>query len=203
MTAYTPIYNLPYVEASDLVASYPTVSEELAENIETALQTSGGISLITSTTFSAVNSVSVNNCFTSTYENYKIVAYLTANFGWMYMRLRASGADNTTSNYGMVNVQTTTTNSPTRVTFNNVTSLEYVGLVGNRGSVITLDVASPQLAEYTMVSGIVAAREATDASINNLVTFGGGFNATTQFDGFSFTNLSSATGRLAVYGYNS
>jgi hypothetical protein len=43
LTAYTPIYNLPYVEASDLVANYPTVSEELAENIETAI---GGASKI-------------------------------------------------------------------------------------------------------------------------------------------------------------
>lgn len=53
MTGYTPIYNLPYVEASDLVANYPTVSEELAENIETALGSLGGIVQVVSTTIGA------------------------------------------------------------------------------------------------------------------------------------------------------
>lgn len=37
--AVTPIYGIPYVESSDLVADYPTVSENLAEQVEDKLPT--------------------------------------------------------------------------------------------------------------------------------------------------------------------
>ena len=35
--AVTPIYGIPYVESSDLVANYPAVSESLAETLEDEL----------------------------------------------------------------------------------------------------------------------------------------------------------------------
>ena len=37
--AVTPIYGIPYVESSDLVANYPAVSESLAEQVEEKLPT--------------------------------------------------------------------------------------------------------------------------------------------------------------------
>lgn len=37
MTGYTPIYNLPYPQASDLVSAYPGTGQDLAEEVETVL----------------------------------------------------------------------------------------------------------------------------------------------------------------------
>lgn len=39
MASSTPIYGIPYVESSDLVANYPSTSEDLAEKIEDKLPT--------------------------------------------------------------------------------------------------------------------------------------------------------------------
>ena len=55
---------------------------------------------ITSATAAAVNSLSVNNCFSATYQNYKIIYTQTAatGSGVLTFRLRASGT-NATTNY--------------------------------------------------------------------------------------------------------
>lgn len=37
MTGYTPIYNLPYPQPSDLVSAYPGTGQDLAEEVETVL----------------------------------------------------------------------------------------------------------------------------------------------------------------------
>ena len=44
MTGYTPIYNLPYPQASDLVSAYPGTGQDLAEEVETVLAAKLGIS---------------------------------------------------------------------------------------------------------------------------------------------------------------
>ena len=166
------------------------------------VQAAVGLVFVSGQSVSSASSVIFNNVFTSTYSNYRVVGYLNQGtaIAWMNLRFRASGSDNTTSNYGQVAAQLTTNVSMTRITDNGATGFANVGLLGDRGSSFAFDIAYPQVANYTSVSGITAARS-TDASINNLVTFAGGFNATTQFDGFTLGNLTSASGYVAVYAY--
>ena len=77
----TPIYGFPYPDPSDLVANYPAMGQELAEDIEAVLPTIGGLAPATPTTiansggtasltgntvtFSGVSSISLNGCFTA------------------------------------------------------------------------------------------------------------------------------------------
>lgn len=46
MTGYTPIYNLPYPQASDLVSAYPGTGQDLAEEVETVLAAKAATSLV-------------------------------------------------------------------------------------------------------------------------------------------------------------
>ena len=46
MTGYTPIYNLPYPQASDLVSAYPGTGQDLAEEVETVLAAKVATSIV-------------------------------------------------------------------------------------------------------------------------------------------------------------
>jgi hypothetical protein len=60
----------------------------------------GGLTLITSESFSAVSSVSLNGVFTSAYENYRMVITATTSSAvGVSFRYRVSGTDATGSNY--------------------------------------------------------------------------------------------------------
>ena len=62
--------------------------------------TQGGLVLISSTDFSAVASMSINNAFSSTYQNYKVLIYADPSADVnIDFRFRASGTDNSNSNY--------------------------------------------------------------------------------------------------------
>jgi hypothetical protein len=59
-----------------------------------------GLTLISTTTFSAVASQSINDVFSATYDNYFIQGNFTPASGQeIYYRLRVAGADATGSNY--------------------------------------------------------------------------------------------------------
>jgi hypothetical protein len=95
----TPIYGFPYPDPSDLVANYPALGQELAEDIEAVLPTLGGMAFLNSTALSG-SSVSIDNVFTSTYSTYKIIvaANVSTNVTGR-IRLRAAGVDLTSSVY--------------------------------------------------------------------------------------------------------
>lgn len=62
--------------------------------------TAGGLNLINTSNFSTVSSHSINNCFSATYTNYKILIKLSAVTGSnidFFARLRVSSSDATTN----------------------------------------------------------------------------------------------------------
>ena len=72
----------------------------VASGLPTWATPASGLTLISRTIWSAAAAVNVNNCFTSTYSNYRILIYSYANNTYDYfMRLRAGGTDNTSGNY--------------------------------------------------------------------------------------------------------
>lgn len=202
MTAYTPIYNLPYVEASDLVANYPAVSEELAENVESAISGSGGMSLITTQSFSAQATVSVNNCFTSTYENYRVI--VTGRGGDsldVHIRLRASGSDNTTANAYVIQRLRVSGTSATSARDTTTLWSSGAGIWRSTANVLNgaaIDFWRPALAEPTSI--IVHDLDTGDGATLELKA--ATHNQSTAYDGFSLiTSTSTITGTLWVYGY--
>ena len=66
-----------YPESTDLVKDGATAIQTLADDIDTTLgvyaPSTSGLTLINTTSFSGVASQSVNDVFSSTYDNYRIV----------------------------------------------------------------------------------------------------------------------------------
>ena len=63
-----------------------------------------GLTLITSSTMSAVNTKNIDSCFTTTYDNYLILASFSVSSGAnVKLNMRASGSTNTTSVYDFFN----------------------------------------------------------------------------------------------------
>jgi hypothetical protein len=158
-----------------------------------------GMVLVATSTFSAASSVSVNNCFTSAYENYKIV--WTANSvtasGAIYMRLRASGSDNTTSNYGSSGTFTIFTGavSGTGYSAQNYWAIHFAAGTGAGSHQRSIEIIQPQVASNTSFGAVGSNNDAN-------AYYAGWFYNASQFDGFTILPASGTmTGTIRVYGY--
>jgi hypothetical protein len=163
-----------------------------------------GLTFISSQTFSAASSVSVNTVFSSSYTNYRVGILITSASGSdqnVSMRLRASGTD-TSTGYAMQRVA-----SYRSTVFGEVDpagSDEWLmSVVGNvvSGTSIFCDLLNVNTTSVKMMLG----QSICFAAYTNepfLATFGGRSGASTQFDGFSFYPASGTiTGTVFVYGY--
>jgi hypothetical protein len=158
----------------------------------------GGLTLITSESFSAVSSVSINGCFTSTYANYRLMIYAdySANTS-LDMRLRSSGSDNSNSTYSSYVGRGAYDNSGVSALTGNAANRFQVetSSAGTEPSVLACDLFSPQAAANTYLLTIGAGETRAGSG-------GGKFAASTSFDGFSiFPASGTITGTIRVYGY--
>jgi hypothetical protein len=227
MATTTTNFGWDIPQSTDLVKDGATAIAALGQDIDTAFvdfkggttgqvlkKTSGtdldvewgtassGLTLINTTSFSAVASQSFNNVFTTSYNNYRIVAndLVSSSGGFITMRLRASAADNTTSNYrfrsyrGSVGGPGGDDNSQYS---SSTTSFQTIyTLTGSDTAGFSCDVFAPQLAKQTQIALL-----GFDAPSNGYTVISGGrFADTTQFDGFSLI-LTNITGTVSIYGY--
>lgn len=155
-----------------------------------------GLDLITSNTFSAQTTLSFNNCFTSTYENYRLVVsgtFTTSSLD-MWLRFRSGGVDNSTANYvtstGLITSSSTYVaqhaGSWTRIQTYTTTSF-------TDGFLVDWTIARPQLNTKTEVTGFT--------NRGSMEWQGASYVAAASFDGFSLIFGSSFTGTVRVYGY--
>jgi hypothetical protein len=194
----TPIYGFPYPDPSDLVANYPAMGQELAEDIEAVLPTLGGVTLIASTALTG-SSVSVNDCFSATYTNYRLVirAVASASVPDLQMRMRVSATDASGADYTHQRlVANSTTVSPLRQT--GLTS-HFLDSYDTTGSIKSVDVFNPQLAVPTELSNIGGY-----SSTPVLLLGYGRHEVSTAYTGFTLLASSgtfAANSSVAVYGY--
>jgi hypothetical protein len=185
------------------VKTFTTGEVLTAADTNTYLANSGLV-YITSAAFTAASSVSVNNCFTTTYTNYRLIVSNTelSTSTSILCRFRASGADNTNPNYNWAQRGIYTSGATGDDSSNNSTSWA-TGAYSSAGAgypyvTIAADIFGPQKAQATnatnMANGFAGA---------TLLRMGGlCFYGTNQFDGFTlFVTTGTMTGRYAVYGY--
>jgi hypothetical protein len=216
MAGSTPVYGFPYPEATDLVADYPALGQELAEDIEAALPTVGGLAPATPTTiansggsaslsgntvtFTGVTSVSLNGCFTGDCDNYRIVMKILSSVNNAFLfRLRNAGTDNTASNYSYQNMFGYN-GANVAGSGANPNDTGRIGAIGTTNCMLIADLASPAVAETKSLVGTVT-RRTSEGSIE-IYTEGNYLAQTTTFDGISF-RVSSGTisGTVSIYGY--
>lgn len=161
-----------------------------------------GLTYITQATPSAQTTISINNCFTSAYENYRIVMNVSAfavTDGNIGLRLRVGGVD-TSVNYQS---QRLGGQGGTAFASTNVLGTDemYFGSViqASPRMIITADIASPQIATPTSMTNQFGLRDATNG--NNIIIAFGFQSDSTAFDGFSLISTQNMTGTIRVYGY--
>ena len=161
-----------------------------------------GLSLVLKSPFTTVSSHSVDNCFTSTYANYKILIKWTAQSADnvdMTIKLRASGSDTTTNYVSQRNYSYDTT---ILTDLNPAGTDEWVAGVADKdfpsATFTEIEIASPQVATNTSFH----LRNFGYTTTPFLHLVGGTQNSSTQFDGFKvLANSGTMSGTVWVYGY--
>ena len=197
--------NWPTPVATDLVKDGWEAIKDLGDAIDTTLgvyaPVTPGLVKLQTVTFSAVSSVSLPaSTFTSTYENYRIIITGTGSAGGdLDLRLRASGSDNSTSNYyywGTNRTNAGATNAFQGVGTNRAIA-SATGTVYGHG---VLDIFNPQVASPTLIT---STGSGINASTSSAIWVNSAFGLTTQFDSATFLVASGTiTGTLYAYGYN-
>jgi hypothetical protein len=157
---------------------------------------------ITQATPSAVNTVSINNCFTSTYANYLITINVTAAVvdGRLTGRLRVGGVDATTNYSGQrVGGQAASAFAGTNPTgtddfsFGNIqaaTPTSYYGAV---------NINNPAIAQATTAFVSTGTNDTGGTLLSLIWTT---HSTATAYDGITFNyDGTSFTGTIRVYGY--
>jgi hypothetical protein len=162
-----------------------------------------GMVLVNKTDFSTVSSVSVNNCFTSSYDSYRVVVRVSAASGtdaYLRVRLRANGTDNSTaSSYYQTSLysggSSASGNSGTGDTFGlGVATSAYAPSGG-----YSYDFFSPAIAAPTVINGHSFYTMSAGARYLELADVY--HNVSSAFDGFTFyPSTGNVTGSIRVYG---
>jgi hypothetical protein len=228
MATTTTNFGWDIPQSTDLVKDGATAIAALGQDIDTAFvdfkggttgqvlkKTSGtdldvewgtassGLTLINTTSFSAVSSVSLpTGTFSATYKNYKILTNCSASVGaYLSGRLRVSGTDNSASAYtsGSRYVQYNPNGNPTSDNQSGVgTSWTRVAYINADDNQIETNLMNPFVTGKTSFYGFT--NRATDSLV---MMVGGSHSASTSFDSFTLIPVSGTiTGSVSVYGYN-
>lgn len=166
-----------------------------------------GMVLVATSSFTTASTVSVDGCFTSTYDNYRILlryASSNATQSALYIRLRGAGSDNSAASYNSQELlaYSTTVNGNA---YNAATAWTGGMPVSNSTSLadtLAMDIYGPALAEYTNMH---THNYGYQSNVSQWVirTSGHQHQVATAFDGFSFYLAASynITGTVRVYGY--
>ena len=164
-----------------------------------------GLTLISHTTFSGVASQSINDVFSATYLNYKIIWSIDTSVASveLQMRLRVSGSDNTSTNYnwargysGQAGAFSGTGSGASA----NATEFNIAASSGTRTCQVVQDICRPFATDYTSYTNL-------GQYFDSVSNFYGGFShgstsVTTSYTGFTFfPGSGTMTGDVSVYGY--
>jgi len=204
MATTTPNYGWAVPTSTDLVKDGATAIETLGDAIDASMNTAlgtkkAGMVLLNTTSFSGVASQSINDVFSATYDNYKIVLRNTVSSNDdLYFKVRVSGTDLTT---GYANIRNLTTTSATITSYTNYSDvLINLGVRGSSQGSGTIEVFSPFLAQRTQIFSLGSADSST-VFFQEIVN--GSVKNTNSYTGFTIIPASGTiTGTVRVYGYN-
>jgi hypothetical protein len=161
--------------------------------VSVAPTTSQGLTLINTTSFSAVASQAFDSVFSATYDNYLItVTMTTATSPTLTMVMRTSGVDNTNSNYNLQRLEAS--NALVTATRTTAGASWAIDTQTDQPKSFTMEMLNPFSANNTFLKNF--ANTAGYWQLN-----GARFSANTSFDGFKIIcSTGSMTGTAKIYG---
>ena len=185
---------LAYLEDSDVVQYYDgstwaTVGPASA----------GGLVLVAGeTAFTAVSSVTVDNVFSATYRNYKLVLNYTSTAASIGFRVRTGGGSISTTTYNRQRLFAGST-TVTAARFTSQTQFILCPLSSNQASA-EITIYQPFIATPTNVATYTALSDG-GMTFPDLDLEAGNNSNSTSYDGFElFVSSGTMTGTYAVYG---
>lgn len=170
-----------------------------ASDTNTYLANAGLVYVTSATVGTAVSSVTVNNCFSSTYDNYRIIVSggtASTNIDlWLTLGSSATGYYGGALYFGYASGSGT----PGAIAQNNATQWNYTVNVGTTNTSGIVDLIAPYLAKPTgMMANYSVMNTAGSVVISN-----GFHNVATSYTGFTLTcSGGNITGQLiTVFGY--
>jgi hypothetical protein len=169
-----------------------------------AAATNQGLTLINTTSFSGVSSQSINDVFSATYDNYRIIIALTDSsvLTNVFFRFRVSGSDNSNASYNYMFDGYTQGGGSVPFTAAGATQLNLYQRTasGTKTTASDLTCILPFATATTLLMGPTTAENNANFYSGS---WGGNFDVTTSFTGFSVIGESGTlTGSISVYGIN-
>lgn len=185
-----------YIEATNTTQYYDGAAWQ------TVGITPGLVCVKAETAFTTSSAVTVDNVFSSSYTNYRIMIRMTAagNINTSF-QLRVGGVTATGSNYNSQIISGSSTSVAT-IRVSSGSSYNLNGVNGAFFTTNTLDIYAPALAEPTSIQN--HANQSDGAYTAPFIYIGNGNHTlSTAYDGFVFTPSSTTlTGTYTVYGYS-
>jgi hypothetical protein len=173
-----------------------------AADTNTFLANSGLVYVSSTNIANPSSAVSINNCFTSTYDNYRVIVRISDSTGAndCYLRFRVGGSDDTNGVYNWFYLGLTSAN----VSLNSNAQGQTFAFTGTSvtatafASRFEFDVMSPFIAEETRTYGLGYSRAPGGFRVG-----GAHHTNSTSFDGFTiYPSANTWTGgTITVYGY--
>ena len=202
---------LPFADSAARAAAIPTPTDGQFTYLQDTNSTefydganfvplgSSALTHINTSTFTAQNAIILNDIFSASYENYLLIHTITTTTGSgnLLMRMRASGTNNTSANYGF---------ALNNVVYSNGAESNFAsGATATSFTLVQSDSGEPAYAAVTFINPYQTYRTAINihAAKDDRMQFGGGMmTVTTVYDGVEiYHSTSNMTGTVRVYGY--
>lgn len=160
--------------------------------------TNAGLVWVSSTTVTSGSSVTVSNCFSSTFDAYKIVMVGGATAGNATLAFQFTGIT-TLYNIGIIYYAFSAgTGTPSIYSAANQSSWQEVGSASTSGIALNMELMNPNLAKFKSYN----CQTPSLFSGGSFVITNGVCLSTTQATGFTLSHASTFTGgTVTVYGY--
>jgi hypothetical protein len=208
MATTTPNYGWTVPTSTDLVKDGATAIETLGDAIDASMNTAlgtkkAGMVLLNTTSFSGVSSQSINDVFSATYANYKVIVNISgSDYNAGTIRLRVAGADSSSSDYDRMGQYLISANSIWQALTSAENTTAFIGpSYGNNGLCHNVfEIHNPFTANRTTISGVC--QQPGGSHVTYYVN--GQYDETTSFTGFTIiaAGVTTITGSIQVYGYN-
>jgi hypothetical protein len=196
-----------YLTTASANALYaPVAAGGLVQITPTSIAATGGSGSISATgavSFTTCTAISLNGCFNSTYDNYKIILEGTrSTSNAIYMRYRASGVDTPTSGsiHGNAYIRNTGSSAAVSVIASNSDYFDFLGAADSQSYFLDMSVNDPFTTNNTLsITNIVNGLYST---VQLVGTHWGRMPNSTTYDGITFyTSTGTMSGTIRVYGY--
>ena len=175
------------------IKTFTTGEVLTASDTNTYLANSGLVYVTSATIGSGVSSVTVSNCFSSTYDNYRIIysgGVGTASPQALQIKMGSTAA----GYYNALSYVSYSTGATSTAVVNNGSQWSYVGEASSALTWVCIDVLNPFLTKYTQFGGSYVGSVAGNC--------GGYLADTTSYTAFSLISPTTLTGgTITVYGY--